>query len=127
MLPTARRVVTQKASGLINRAPGLALSALARQRLLSTLAILEQRDGQLNHGSLSAFTAAKKLGGTVHGFIAGSNIKAVAEQAAKVDGVEKIIAVDNAAYEKVRPLADLRLQDFHLHMNRVSLRIMPRF
>ena len=102
MLPTARRVLATRASGLIGRAPALTLSAYARQRLLSTLAILEQRDGQLNHSSLSAFTAAKKLGGTVHGFIAGSNIKAVAEEAAKVDGVEKIIVVDNGAYDKVR-------------------------
>jgi len=70
---------------------------------LSTLAVLEQRDGQLNHSSLSAFTAAKKLGGTVHGFIAGSNISGAASEAAKVDGVEKIITVENGAYDKGLP------------------------
>lgn len=102
MFPTARRVLAKHASRLIARSPSLALSALARQRLLSTLAVLEQRDGQLNHGSLSAFTAAKKLGGPVHGFIAGSNISGAAGEAAKVDGVQKIITVENAAYEKVR-------------------------
>ena len=74
----------------------------ALRRLLSVLAVLEQRDGKLNVGSLSAVTAAKKLGGSIHGFVAGSNIKTAAEEAAKVEGVEKIIAVDNAAYEKVR-------------------------
>lgn len=74
----------------------------ALRRLLSSLAVLEQRDGKLNHGSLSAITAAKKLGGSIHGFVAGGNIKPVAEEAAKVEGVEKIIAVDNAAYDKVR-------------------------
>jgi hypothetical protein len=73
----------------------------ALQRLLSTLAVFEQREGKLNHGSLSAVTAAKKIGGSIHGFVAGSNIKGVADEAAKVDGVEKIIAVDNAAYDKV--------------------------
>ncbi len=73
----------------------------ALRRFLSSLAVLEQRDGKLNHGSLSAITAAKKLGGTVHGFVAGANIRSVAEEAAKVVGVEKIIAVDSAAYEKV--------------------------
>ncbi|RYC58644.1 hypothetical protein CHU98_g7548, partial [Xylaria longipes] len=73
------------------------------QRLLSSLAILEQREGKLNHGSLSAITAAKSIGGSVHGFIAGSNIRAVAEEAAKAEGVEKIIAVDNAAYDKGLP------------------------
>ncbi|KAK7981902.1 electron transfer flavoprotein domain-containing protein [Apiospora saccharicola] len=79
------------------------LGPSALQRLLSTLAVLEQREGKLNHGSLSAITAAKSVGGPVHGFVAGSNIKSVAEEAAKVDGVEKILAVDNAAYDKGLP------------------------
>lgn len=74
-------------------------------RLLSSLAVLEQRDGKLNHGSLGAVTAAQKLGGSITGFVAGGNIKAVAEEAAKVKGIEKIIAVDNAAYDKVGNLA----------------------
>ncbi len=76
-------------------------------RLVSTLAVLEQRDGKLNHGSLSAITAAKALGGPIHGFVAGSNIKPAAEEAAKVDGVEKIVAVENEAYEKVSSSAPL--------------------
>jgi hypothetical protein len=76
------------------------LSALAR--LLSSLAVLEQREGKLNHGSLSAVTAAQKLGGSVTGFIAGSNVKAVAEEAARVAGIDKVVAVDNEAYDKVR-------------------------
>jgi electron transfer flavoprotein alpha subunit len=80
--------------------PVASLSALAR--LLSSLAVLEQKDGKLNHGSLSAVTAAQKLGGSITAFVAGGNIKGVAEQAAKVGGIEKIIAVDNAAYDKVR-------------------------
>jgi Electron transfer flavoprotein domain len=75
-------------------------SSLAR--LLSTLAVLEQRDGKLNGGSLCAVTAAKKLGGSVTGFVAGGNIKGVAEQAAKGNGMEKVVMVDNAAYDKVR-------------------------
>lgn len=74
-------------------------SSLAR--LLSTLAVLEQRDGKLNAGSLCAVTAAKKLGGSVTGFLAGSNIKPVAEQAAKGNGMEKVVMVDNGAYDKV--------------------------
>ena len=75
---------------------------LSVARLLSTLAVLEQRDGKLNGGSLCAVTAAKKLGGSVTGFVAGSNIKTVAEQAAKVNGMEKVVMVDNGAYDKVR-------------------------
>jgi electron transfer flavoprotein alpha subunit len=68
---------------------------------LSSLAVLEQREGKLNRGSLSAVTAAQKLGGSVTGFVAGSNIKAVAEEAAKVAGVENVIAVENGVYDKV--------------------------
>ncbi|QPH10039.1 hypothetical protein C2857_001173 [Epichloe festucae Fl1] len=78
-------------------------SAIHMSRLLSTLAILEQRDGQLSQGSLNAFTAAKKLGGTVHGFVAGANVSAAAEEAAKVDGIDRIIKVENRIYEKGLP------------------------
>lgn len=95
MLTTARRaVVGQARRGLLNPS--------ALQRLLSSLAILEQRGGQLSQGSLSTITAAKKLGGPIHAFVAGGNTKSVAEEAAKVEGVEKIVAVQNEAYEKVR-------------------------
>lgn len=101
MLPNAKRVLAKQATGLMARAHAYSLGA-QRQRLVSTLAVLEQKDGVLNHSSLSAFTAAKKLGGTVHGFIAGTGVKSVAQEVAKAEGVEKIIAVENAAYEKVR-------------------------
>ena len=72
-------------------------------RLLSTLAVLEQREGKLQNGSLSAVTAAKKLGGSITGFVAGSSIKPVAEEAAKVEGVEKILMVENGSYDKGLP------------------------
>ncbi|KAK3353473.1 hypothetical protein B0T25DRAFT_544586 [Lasiosphaeria hispida] len=78
-------------------------SPAALRRLLSALAVLEQRDGKLNAGSLGAITAARKLGGSIHAFVAGSSIKAVAEEAAKVEGVEKVIAVENGAYDKGLP------------------------
>ena len=37
------------------------------------------------------------------GFVAGSNIKSVADEAAKVQGLEKIIFVENGAYDKGLP------------------------
>ena len=74
-------------------------SALAR--LLGTLAILEQREGQLNKNSLSAVTAARKLGGSITGFIAASNVRPMAEEAAKVQGLDKVIVVENGSYDKV--------------------------
>ena len=70
-------------------------------RLLSSLAILEQRGGRLEPASLSAVTAAQKLGGSITGFVAGSNIRAVADEAAKVKGMNRIIMVENDSYDKV--------------------------
>lgn len=102
MIPRSASSVLRQARTQLRPGRAIAvptLSALAR--LLSTLAVLEQRDGKLNHGSLGAVTAAQKLGGSITGFVAGGNIKGVADEAAKVSGIEKIIAVDNAAYDKV--------------------------
>lgn len=77
-----------------------ASSALAR--LLSTLAVLEQRDGKLQNSSLSAIAASQKLGGSVTGFLAGSGVKGTsAAEAAKIKGIEKVVVVENDAYEKV--------------------------
>lgn len=72
-------------------------------RLASSLAVLEQRDGKLNSSSLAAVTAGAKVGGGITGILAGSNIKAVAEEVAKVEGVEKVIYIENAAYDKGLP------------------------
>ncbi|KAI5868620.1 electron transfer flavoprotein, alpha subunit [Durotheca rogersii] len=105
MFSTARRTALSSTGKLPRSAPVFSTpySPAAFRRLLSSLAVLEQRDGKLNLGSLSAVTAAKKLGGSVHAFVAGGSIKPVAEEAAKAEGVEKIIAVENAAYEKGLP------------------------
>lgn len=77
------------------------------------MAVLEQNNGKLNTGSLSAVTAAKKLGGSITAFVAGGNIKGLAEEAAKIEGVEKVISVDNAAYDKVCGYTNSR--DSHGH------------
>ncbi|KAK3318621.1 hypothetical protein B0H66DRAFT_477871 [Apodospora peruviana] len=105
MLSAGRRALTGLARPRLCEAatPFAARSPAAIRRLLSALAILEQRDGKLNTGSLSAVTAAEKLGGSIHGFVAGSSIKGVAEEAAKVDRLEKVIAVENGAYDKGLP------------------------
>lgn len=92
------------------------LSALTR--LLSTLAVLEQRGGKLSPASLSAIAAAQKLGGSVTGFVAGEAVKSsAAVEAAKIKGLEKVVAVDNAAYEKVREilLHNTPSQDMEAH------------
>lgn len=103
MIPIARQSVLRAARSQIypSRACNQpALSAFAR--LLSTLAVLEQRDGKLQASSYSAVTAAQKLGGSVTAFVAGKGVKATAAaEAAKIKGLEKVLAVDNEAYEKV--------------------------
>ncbi|KAI9886662.1 MAG: RNA polymerase II mediator complex subunit [Watsoniomyces obsoletus] len=81
--------------------PPLAQSTIAR--LLSTLAVLEQREGKLLHGSLCSVAAASKLGGSITAIIAGSGTRKVAEEAAKVPGLEKVIVIENEAYDRGLP------------------------
>src|SRR6202012_6047955 len=53
-----------------------------------------------NMASLASIPAAQKRGGSIHGFVAGGNIKQVADEAAKVNGLEKVIFFDNDAYDR---------------------------
>jgi electron transfer flavoprotein alpha subunit len=103
MIPIARHSVLRAARSQIYPIRTLRQpisSALAR--LLSTLAVLEQRDGKLQNSSLSAIAAAQKLGGPVTAFLAGAGVKGTsAAEAAKIKGIEKVVAVENDAYEKV--------------------------
>lgn len=99
MLLTGRHSMLRQTTAVIRTSSSSHPTAFAR--LLSTLAILEQREGQLLNASLSTVTAAQKLGGSVTGFLAGSNVKPVAERAAQVKGLDKIIMVENGAYDKV--------------------------
>jgi electron transfer flavoprotein alpha subunit len=100
MLPIARHSVLRAARSQIYPTRALNQSALAR--LLSTLAVLEQRDGKLQNSSLSAIAAAQKLGGPVTAFLAGAGVKSTsAAEAARIKGLDKIVAVENDAYEKV--------------------------
>lgn len=103
MIPIARHSVLRAARTQLHPARTLSSptsSALAR--LLSTLAVLEQRDGKLQNSSLSAIAAAQKLGGSVTAFLAGSGVKGTsAAEAAKIKGLDKVVAVENDAYEKV--------------------------
>src|SRR5271154_5385324 len=102
MLSLASQSVLRTARTQLRFSPS-PLQSSSLTRLLSKLAILEQRDGKLNSASLGAVTAGQKLGGSVAAFIAGKNIKAVAEEAAKVKGLEKVLMVDNEAYERGLP------------------------
>jgi hypothetical protein len=96
-------------------------SALAR--LLSTLAVLEQRDGKLQSSSISAISAALKLGGPVTAFVAGNGVKATsAAEAAQYKGVEKVVAVESEAYEKVSTVLRYTSDE----KNREQVLMLPR-
>lgn len=53
--------------------------------------------------SLASISAAQKLDGPIHGIVAGGNIKAVADEASKVEGLEKVLYIDNADYDRGLP------------------------
>jgi electron transfer flavoprotein alpha subunit len=107
MAPALRTTLLRGAQSCLRQQRSTPISRLSQdaylRRLASTLAVLEQRDGKLNPSSLASISAAQKLGGSIHGFVAGANAKNSAEEAAKVPGLEKVIYVDNAAYDKGLP------------------------
>ena len=110
MFSVARKSILRQARTQLRLSqPATVPQYSAFARLLSTLAVLEQRDGKLNPASLSAISAGTKLGGSITAFVAGSGVKSVADEAAKIKGIEKIIYVENDAYEKVRAAIAQRL------------------
>jgi electron transfer flavoprotein alpha subunit len=76
---------------------------------MKCLVLVEHEGGQLKDATLSAVTAASRLG-EVHLLVAGEGVAGVGEQAAKIAGVGKVHVADAAAYahqlaENVAPLA----------------------
>ncbi|KAI9890217.1 MAG: Electron transfer flavoprotein alpha-subunit [Vezdaea aestivalis] len=104
-MPLLRSLTVCRLPTVLSRRPGVTpISRQSLHRLLSTLAVLEQRDGQLQNGSLSAITAGIKLGGSITAFVAGSQAKKVADAASKINGLTNVVVVENAAYNKVDSL-----------------------
>jgi electron transfer flavoprotein alpha subunit len=66
---------------------------------MSTLLLAEHDNASLKDATNKALTAAKALGADVHILVAGHHCKAVAEAAAKLDGVAKVLLADAPAYE----------------------------
>lgn len=65
---------------------------------MTVLLIAEHDNARLKDATNKALTAASALGGDVHVLVAGANCKAVAEQAAKLAGVAKVLLADAPAY-----------------------------
>jgi electron transfer flavoprotein alpha subunit len=66
---------------------------------MSTLVLAEHDNVELKDATLAAVTAAGQLGGDVHVLVAGKGAQAVADAAAKVAGVAKVLLADDAAFE----------------------------
>ena len=76
---------------------------------MAILVVAEHNNATLGAATLNTVTAAQKIGGDIHVLVAGAGCGAVAEAAAKVAGVSKVLVADNAAYanqlpENVAPL-----------------------
>ncbi|MFT5162988.1 MAG: electron transfer flavoprotein alpha subunit [Alteromonadaceae bacterium] len=66
---------------------------------MSILVIAEHDNSTLKGDTLKAVAAAAAIGGDINVLVAGAGCGAVAEQAAKITGVAKVLVADNAAYE----------------------------
>ncbi|MGB1539495.1 MAG: electron transfer flavoprotein subunit alpha/FixB family protein [Rickettsiales bacterium] len=66
---------------------------------MSVLVIAEHEHGGLSPATLKTVTAASQIGGDVHVLIAGSGVKAVADAAAQVAGVSKVLLADDVSLE----------------------------
>jgi electron transfer flavoprotein alpha subunit len=71
---------------------------------MAVLLVAEHDNAELKDATPKAVTAAARIGGDIHVLVAGHNCQAVADAAAKLDGVAKVLLVDDAQFE--RPLAE---------------------
>ncbi|MFN3685481.1 electron transfer flavoprotein subunit alpha/FixB family protein [Salinarimonas sp.] len=76
---------------------------------MAILLLAEHDNASLKDATHKALAAASQIGGPVHVLVAGKGAEGVAQAAAKLDGVEKVLHADDAAYEHAlaEPLAAL--------------------
>jgi electron transfer flavoprotein alpha subunit len=76
---------------------------------MTALLVAEHDNKALKDATSKALTAAKALGPDVHVLVAGKGCRSVAETAAKLEGVKKVLLADGALYEHMlaEPLAEL--------------------
>ncbi|CCE97006.1 Electron transfer flavoprotein subunit alpha,ETF_alpha [Sinorhizobium fredii HH103] len=76
---------------------------------MAILVLAEHDNSGLSDQTAKALTAASQIGGDVHVLVAGANVGAIAEQAAKLSGVGKVLVADDAslANNLAEPLAAL--------------------
>ena len=84
---------------------------------MSILIVAEHDNASLKDATLNVVAAANAIGGDVTVLVAGSDCAAVAEAAAKVSGITKVLVADSAAYanqlaENVAPLVAEQAADY---------------
>ncbi|WP_275626882.1 FAD-binding protein [Pseudomonas sp. 273] len=84
---------------------------------MAVLVIAEHSNGALAAATLNTVAAAQKIGGDIAVLVAGANVGAVAEAAAKIAGVARVLVADAAAYahqlpENIAPLVVSIAQNF---------------
>ena len=66
---------------------------------MSILVVAEHNNQQLNPATLSAVSAALKLGDSIDLLVAGNDCQTVADQAVAVANVNRVLVADNSAYD----------------------------
>ena len=66
---------------------------------MTALVISEHDNSELKGATLNTISAAQKLDDEIHLLVAGANCNSVAESAAKIEGVSKVLYVDSPEYE----------------------------
>ncbi|XKE43816.1 FAD-binding protein [Halomonas organivorans] len=76
---------------------------------MSILVLAEHHDGQLAGATAHVVAAAKEIGGDIDVLVAGENVGAIAEAAARLDGVSKVRVADAAVYahQLAEPMGEL--------------------
>jgi electron transfer flavoprotein alpha subunit len=105
---------------------------------MSILVLAEHHDGHLAGSTASVVAAARQIvdssGGDIDLLLAGEDVGAIAEQAARLDGVARVRVADHAVYahQLAEPLADLlvALADDYSHVlassSTIGKNVLPR-
>ncbi|MBI6740556.1 electron transfer flavoprotein subunit alpha/FixB family protein [Pseudomonas syringae] len=87
---------------------------------MTILVIAEHDNATVAPATLNTLAAAQKIGGDIHLLVAGSGVSVVADAAAKIAGVTKVLVADHEAYahqlpENIAPLV-VELAAGHSHV-----------
>ncbi|HTJ02471.1 MAG TPA: electron transfer flavoprotein subunit alpha/FixB family protein [Methylovirgula sp.] len=76
---------------------------------MAVLLVAEHQNGRLNDATHKAVAAAAQIGGPIHILVAGHDVTACAEAAARLAGVEKVLVADDPLYahQLAEPVAAL--------------------